>query len=302
MQKEFQLTFFDAEQAVAAPAAENTAEAPDAAQIEVGSQKDNAEVVYGKQPADGETQQEETSQEEAISYKQFKQRFKDEYQADLQRIIDKRFKNSKKVEAQRDSLLEQSEQYRSLLGVLSERYGTDDIHQLIGKISEDDSFLEQQAQAQGMKVDDYKKLYLAEQRARSLKEELDSVNEAVQQQALVQKWQSEAEELTKLYPEFDLAEEIENERFSTALQSGMEMRDAFQYAHFDEILSGVIHYTADNVKSALARSKAERMARPPENGMSSAAGAVVKSDVNKLSRKDMEEIDRRVLRGEKISF
>ena len=42
--------------------------------------------------------------------------------------------------------------------------------------------------------------------------------------------------------------------------------------------------------------------RPPENGTRASAAAVVKNDVSKLTKQEMEEIDKRVLRGEKIVF
>ena len=74
------------------------------------------------------------------------------------------------------------------------------------------------------------------------------------------------------------------------------------FAHFDDILSGAIQYTAQTVKDNLAASRAKRAARPAENGTHAGPAAVVKSDVSKLSKADMEEIDRRVLRGERISF
>ena len=115
-------------------------------------------------------------------------------------------------------------------------------------------------------------------------------------------WQAEADALKDLYPAFSLEEEIENDRFSTALQSGMSVRDAYQYAHFDEILSGVIQYTAQGVKNSMQAARAVRSARPAENGTRSGAAAVVKSDVSKLSKADIEEINQRVLRGERIIF
>ena len=222
------------------------------------------------------------------SYRQFKEQFKEQYQADLQRVIDKRFKNAKKVEAQRDALQSENESYRDLLAALQERYGTKDLNELRSRLTQADPI----AAAAG------------EPEATQAQQEPEAPPEEVQalQQEIVERWQQEAADLVELYPAFSLEKEIDNEKFSAALQSGMPMRDAYQYAHFDEILSGVIAYTAQNVKEAVADNQTRRMARPVENGTRAGAAAIVKSDVSKLSKQEMEDIDRRVLRGERISF
>ena len=280
-----------------------TAAAEQSATNEAGSQTEGAASENGAQPLSPVQENGgEDSLDESISYKQWKDRFKDQYQADVQRIIDKRFKNSKKVEAQRDALLEQNKQYEALMEALGERYGTEDIDRLIGKIAFDDEYLAAKAQSENMSVEDYKRLHQAQKQAEDYKHELESMKQAVQQQALIEKWQQEAQALCELYPEFNLEDEVDNERFSLALQNGMTMKDAYQYAHFDEILSGAIRYTAENVKSAVAQNMAQRAQRPVENGIRNGAAAIVKNDIQKLTRQDMEEIDRLVLRGERISF
>ena len=299
--KKINLCYFDGD-VNASALSDNSAEAAPAANTEVGTQAQPQAVQYGKQPGEEKTPAGKRSEHEQLTYKQLKEQFKDEYQADLQRVIDKRFKNAKRVEAQRNELLEKQEKLAPLITALSEHYGTEDVEQLVHKISQDEGFLLREAQAENMNPEDYKKLHSARRQAESYKQELESVKAAVRQQEIVEQWQQEAEALSALYPDFKLEDEVDNERFSTALQSGMSMRDAYQYAHFDEILSGVIEYTAQNVKNSISQGRLERSERPMENGIHSGAPAIVKNDVSKLSKEDMEEIDRRVLRGERISF
>ena len=241
----------------------------------------------GEQPASAAPAPEgEGFGEQPETYKQFKEQFKEQYQADLQRVIDKRFKNAKKVEAQRDALQSENEQYRNLLAALEDRYGTRDLEELHSRMTQTQPVAAPENRAGG-----------EEQPDRAAQEDAPAL-----QQQIVEHWQQEAAELVELYPAFSLENELDNEKFSAALQSGMCMRDAYQYAHFDEILSGVIAYTAQNVKEAVADSQTRRMARPAENGTRAGAAAIVKSDVSKLSKQEMEDIDRRVLRGERISF
>ncbi|MBQ6381229.1 MAG: hypothetical protein IJJ41_06500 [Clostridia bacterium] len=274
-----------------APAQTTAAEAEStAAETGVGTRETAASG--GEQPQQAQPAPAgERSEQEQPSYRSFKEQFKEQYQADLQRVIDKRFKNAKKVEAQRDALQSEKEQYRSLLGALEQKYGTSDLEELCGKIAEDGNAAGEADREEGGAQPDAEPEEGESRQAQS---------EQVQQ--LIEQWQQEAEELTTLYPSFSLEQEVENETFARALQSGMCMRDAYQAAHFDEILGGVIAYTAQNVKSEVAGNRAMRAARPAENGTHAGAAAIVKSDVSKLSKQEMEEIDKRVLRGEKISF
>ena len=282
MKKMF-LMWFDGEST--APSSTINAEAADAAADEVGSQT-SAEFTKGEThaPSLGEGTEE--------SYHSLKERFKNEYQADLQRVIDKRFKNAKKVEAERDALRAKSEQFEPLMHALYEKYGTEAPEELINRVLQE---THPHGEAAGQKAEKG----AADNNTATAPDAEES--ERLQAQ-IVEHWQAEADALKDLYPAFSLEEEIENDRFSTALQSGMSVRDAYQYAHFDEILSGVIQYTAQGVKNSMQAARAVRSARPAENGTRSGAAAVVKSDVSKLSKADIEEINQRVLRGERIIF
>lgn len=261
------------------------AEAENTAATEVGSQTPVAEE--SDLPSVSLAEDADTpSKEEKGDYKAFKEQFKKEYQADLQRIIDKRFKNAKKVEAQRDELLAQTKKYDTLLATLSETYGTDDVEQLVSRLTQQPAATRQ-----------------SESEENAPSEEEAAPEEAEQlQKEIVENWRQEATDLQEIYPAFSLEEEIDNEKFAQGLQSGMSMRDAYQYAHFDEILAGVIRYTAEGVKNSVQANKALRAERPAENGTHAGAAAVVKNDVSKLTKQEMEDIDKRVLRGERIIF
>lgn len=293
--KTINLCYFAGESTAPAPAI--TAEAGSAPAAPGVGTREAFETESAHQPAPAASEgADKGSAQEQTDYKQFKEQFKDLYQADLQRVIDKRFKNAKKVEAERDALKSESEHFAPLLSALEQRYGTRDLEQLQSRIA-DHSPAPQQAEAENENE--------SRQETAAAGEEAPAPEAPEQEAALqqiVEQWQREAQELGTLYPSFSLDKEVENEKFSLALQSGMSVRDAYQFAHFDEILGGVIAYTAQDVKQRLAAGRSARSARPAENGTRGGAAAVVKSDVSKLSKKDMEEIDKRVLRGERISF
>lgn len=287
-----------------------TAEAGENAATEGVGTREEPNIRYGKQPEPvqekPEQPQEDAGEDDGAKYKQFKEQFKEQYQADLQRVIDKRFKNAKQVEAQKNALQSENDQYKAFAKVLKERFGTDDIEQLTAQLTSDKEWREEQALKEGLTLEAYDKVHAANQRADKLQGELDAMNAQKEQEverAIQTTWEKEGEDLKELYPDFDFQREVlENEKFGFALSSGLSVRDAYQYAHFDEILSGVIHYSAQQAKEAVSASREQRARRPVENGARAGAAAIVKSDVNKLTKEDMENIDRRVLRGEKISF
>lgn len=280
--KHVNLLWFDGEST--APSSPISAEADTTADFEAGSRESAAQSDGKQSETAGEQFGTDAPQGEKNDYKSFKEQFKQEYQADLQRVIDKRFKNAKKVEAQRDALKAENEQYASLMQALSTHYGTDNVEELTGMITSEPAKRET--------ADNPPEAPEAEQAQEA----------QLQQQQIVENWQKEAESLKEVYPAFSLEQEIDNEKFAAALQSGMSMRDAYQHAHFDEIISGVIRYTAQDVKNSVLSNRELRAARPAENGTQAGAAALVKSDVSKLTKQEMEEIDKRVLRGEHISF
>mgnify|MGYP003498157642 CR=1 FL=1 len=119
---------------------------------------------------------------------------------------------------------------------------------------------------------------------------------------LYSNWMNQAEDAKKVYPGFDLREEMNNPKFVDLLRSNIDVRTAYEVLHKDEIIPAAMQFTAQTVESKLAKKIASNGARPSENGMSSQSAAVVKSDVSQLSKADRAEIIRRVQRGEKIRF
>ena len=63
-----------------------------------------------------------------------------------------------------------------------------------------------------------------------------------------------------------------------------------------------MQYAVQQASQKIVNGIKAKGSRPTENGVSSGSAAVVKSDVNALTKKDREEIERRVMRGERISF
>ncbi len=115
-------------------------------------------------------------------------------------------------------------------------------------------------------------------------------------------WLEEGRMLESIYPGFKLENECRDPRFLRLLEVGMSMRGAFEALHHQEILEQAVRYTAQSISEKLVENLQSRQGRPLENGLSGRSGSVVKPDVRRMSRKDREEMERRALHGERISF
>lgn len=134
-----------------------------------------------------------------------------------------------------------------------------------------------------------------------------SLAQAFQQQeagALQQydQWMQQAQQARELYPHLEITQEVKNPRFLTLLQSGVEVADAYLITHRDEIIPGVMHYTAKAVEEKLANRILANGARPSEGAMSGRGTTVVADQVSHMSKAQRQDIIRRVRQGEVIRF
>lgn len=272
-------------------------------------------VVYGKQPAaaqaaeeapDAGVQKEEAEEKPAAeSPEQRKVRFrslvdgefKDLFTEETQRIIDRRFRETKTLE---ETLAAQ----KPLLEVLSERYQVPDgdPERLMRAIEQDTAYWSDAAEQAGMSVEQYQKFRrLQRENEALLRAQKEAQGRQAAQQQLAQ-WAQAAEQVKRVYADFELEAECKNPQFLSMLRSGVPMQHAYEVIHLDAIKGGVAQQAAQNAERAVVENIKAKGARPVENGVSSQNAITVKSDVSKLSRKDREEIARRVARGEEIVF
>ena len=230
--------------------------------------------------------------------KLIKGEYKDLYDAKVKDTIQKRLKSTKETVDKYNSL-------SPMLETLGKKYGVDstDADALIKAIEEDDSFYEQEALEKGITVEALKEIKKMERENATLKKQMDELNAKENADKQVAAWMQEAESLKAIYPSFNLGEELQNERFIDLLNvPGVDVRTAFELTHKDDIIAGAMQFTAKTVEKKLANKIMANGMRPTENGMNSQSASLTKSDVSQLSKADILDIQRRVARGEKISF
>lgn len=226
---------------------------------------ENGDVKVGDADLKGEE-----SFEELINGK-----FKDEFSKRVQTIIDKRFKRTKELKSFFDGA-------NPIIEELSKRLGTkngdfDALKEVLFKEVEE---------VGGENAGD--------------NENADEKTEY--EKGLLEALFDEEKSLRELYPDFDLRNELKGELFSRLLRSGLTVKDAFEAAHKDEIISGAMAYTARAVREQLAGSLEMKSRRPLENGLLSSSAAVTKTNVNSLTSDDILKIIKQVEKGAKIEF
>ena len=107
------------------------------------------------------------------------------------------------------------------------------------------------------------------------------------------------DEARRFYPGFNMAQEMKNPQFKRLLESGVDVRTAFEVVHRDQIIPAAMQAAARAVERKLTGAGVTRVA---EGAMEKGAAAVVKTDVSAMTRQDRLDIIRRAQKGEKIRF
>ena len=235
---------------------------------------------------------------EAEFEKLIKGEYKDLYDARMQDTIQKRLKGQKET-------VDKYEALAPTLDTLAKKYGVDasDIDALNKAIEEDDAYYEEEALEKGVTVEQLKQIRKMERENAELKKLRDEQNAKEAAEKKVAGWMEESKQVKAIYPQFDLRSEMQNPKFIDLLRvPGVDVRTAYELTHKDEIIAGAMQFTAKTVEKKIADKIAANGARPTENGLNSQSASLTKSDVSQLSKADILDVQRRVARGEKISF
>ena len=203
--------------------------------------------------------------------------------------------------------LEASPAMKGLMQALQEKYGTDanDLMALTEAVRtgavKDDAYYEKLAMEKGVSTRTARELDKLESQNKHLTEQQQMIQQMERQRVqqariaeLQAGWDREAEQLKAQYPDFNMAEVLANPEVEKMMRSGVSMTNAYRSAYFDHILK--------QQQAATARQVQQRNARPGENGTRPGGAVQTKIDVSHMSRKEMEEMEKRVMRGEVITL
>nr|DAU01258.1 MAG TPA: YsxB-like protein [Caudoviricetes sp.] len=208
-----------------------------------------------------------------------------------------------------------SPEMRGLLEAIAEKYGTDatDLVALTEAVKngvvKDDSYFEKIAMEKGVSVKTARELDKLETQNRRLtaqQEAAAQMQKAAQEQARIAQiqaqWDAEAEVLKAKYPEFDREEVLANPEVGKMMRAGCSMEAAYRAAYFDRLMARQTAATAQQTEQGVLNRVQQRGSRPSENGTRPGGAVQTRMDVEHMSRKDREALEKRVLRGEIITF
>lgn len=270
--------------------------AADAAQ---NSNATDGQIVYGKAQTQGDDGQarEDTSDNRQAQYQEFKTRFKDELDSEIQGIIKGRLKKADATQRQLDGLA-------PLMQMLGTKYGVDpsDAEAIVKAVQDDDSYYEDEALEKGLTVAQLKEIKRLEAENAEFKAAARERETDAQAQQIYARWLEQTEQAKQIYPGIDLRTEAQDPGFMKLLRAGVDVATAYSVIHRDEIMPAVMQYGAKQGEAAAAAKIKKSTQMPSENGLKQSPGATYKSDPSTLTHEDFERIRERVARGEKITF
>lgn len=269
-----------------------------------GSESDPAEAEKHQEPAK-EPKAEKTPEERRRAFGEMVQgEYSDVFQEMMQRAIDKATEN-----------IRQNPQVARLTQALANAYGvdTDDMDGLIEAVEngrvKDEKYYEDLAQQRGVSVKTARELDKMEsdlKRSNTRNAQLQAMQqEATRQKRVSQiqaQWEAQAAQLKTQYPDFELQEVLANEQVADLMRRGVSLPDAYRAAYFDHIMQQATAQTAQKVEQGVAARIQQRASRPGENGTRPGGAVTTHVDVASMSRRQLEDLERRARRGEKITL
>lgn len=223
--------------------------------------------------------------------------YKDVYGEEVQRLIDRRFAETKNLQKQVDDA-------KPILDKLAARYNVldGDMSKLAKALEDDHSYWTAAAEEAGMPEDVYREVQMLRQQNAQILRMQQQREQAQAANARVQQWIQEGQAVKANFPNFDLAKEMENPRFMSLLRSGTPVEHAYKVMHFDELMGEAVQTASKSTEKAVVNNIRAKGSRPAENGTASQSPFTVKRSVHQLSKADREEAIRRSMSGTMITF
>ena len=207
-----------------------------------------------------------------------------------------------------DNILNEQGPVGRILNALGQKYGTapGDYEALAaaveGGVVKDDAYYEDMAMKKGISVQLAKEMDALESENAKHRAAEQQRAEAAKMEAIQQEWDAAAERIRAEDPGFDIKTALADPDFAQMLKLGVKMEDAYKARYFDDIMARRTTQMAKTVEKGVEARIRQRGARPSENGTNPGGAAVLKTDVSKLTPAQCEELERRAMRGQIITF
>lgn len=237
------------------------------------------EVVYGKvEPTDVAAESPETTSAEPVvdrnaEYTGVKEKYKDLFEADFKANLDRRMKSKTR----------ESQEMMAIIDPMIKYFGMDDRKAL-------KSFIESEIIPN---IGDYV--------PPTYEETADEGGQAPEVQLDPAELATQAVEMAEKYDNFDLDTDLP--ALEPLLKKGLSLEQAYIVEHHAEIVQQASIKAAEAQKKATIEAIRTKGLNQVDEAVSKPAPAVIhKADPSTFTNQDLDEIARRVMRGEKIRF
>lgn len=178
---------------------------------------------------------------------------------------------------------------KNFVALMAKKYNMDpeniDYEKLTEAAFNDDSNFEEQALLEGKPVEEVK-----QKASNDLRQQMA--------QAHVQKITRQAEELKSLYPDFDLAKELENPQFKRLIHPGvgLSVRQAYEVINSEAVQARQAQAIAQQTMQKASNAVMSGSFRPTENGTGAKAASVATVNPRKMTQREREEFKRMIER------
>ena len=222
-----------------------------------------------------------------------------EYNKQMQATMQARLRTAKGAEETLGKLI-------PALELLARKHNLDpaniDYDALAKAISDDESFYEDKALEMGVTVETAKKIDQQERDTARQQREQERTLEQQKFQQHIMRLEQQGEELKKVFPNFNLRNELQNPVFArmTSPNVGISVQDAYYAIHRDEIQKASMQVTAQKTAQMISNAIQSGSRRPDENGTSGQAPSVTTFDYRSMSPQQRAALKKRIRSGEKI--
>ena len=269
----------------------------EARRAEVASTRSEAESAapeYRASEAQGGTE----PPDRRAAFEAFMRENKDLYEERLQEHLGRRLKTARAAE-------ERAKALEPIIDMVAQKYGVDASQpdKLLAALESDNSLYEEEAIRRGMSVENLREMKQMERKVHFYEQQAQMQERARREAEARARIEEGVKTAQAAYPGFDMRKELENTGFRDMVARGIDVKTAYEIAHKDELLSGAIGYAVQRAAKETAETIRTRANRPQENGMAGQATAQTTGrDPAQLTAREINELTRRALAGERITF
>ena len=232
--------------------------------------------------------------------------YRNAYNQQMQAAITERLRGEKaKSQKANDALTAMT----PAIEVMARKYGLDaknmDYNALAKAIENDDAYYEEKAMEMGTSVETAKRVDQME-REKARREAQDQMNiEQQRQRNYFISLNNQADELRKVFPNFNLQAELQNPAFARLVDPkiGISVEDAYYTVHRKEIQAASMQIATQKTAEMMSNAIASGSKRPQESGTMSQAPSVTTFDYRNASKEQREAFKKELraawARGEK---